>query len=176
MARHAGDAAIGVLVMTLDGAFTGRGWQGTTLLGSLRGIGAEQAMWSPRAGRRSVWALVLHAAYWKYGVRQQIVRADERFPRSPSNWPTVPAGLSGAELERAWKADVRLLKDEHAALVEAVRGLEPRQLEAIPAGLKTFTYAQRVAGAAAHDAYHTGQIQVLKREWAARGSGRARGS
>lgn len=57
-----------------------------------------------------------------------------------------------------------------------MRGLEPRLLATIPAGLKTFTYAQRVAGAAAHDAYHTGQIQVLKREWAARASGRARRS
>jgi hypothetical protein len=46
--------------------------------------------------------------------------------------------------------------------VAAVAALPPNRLGArSPTG--QWTYAQMIAGVAAHDAYHTGQIQLIKK-------------
>lgn len=151
---------IKLLLQVLDDAFQGRGWQGTTLTGALRGLTPRQALWRPRPGRHNVWELTLHTAYWKYVVRRRIAGDDARagFPRSPSNWPAIPHPANAA----AWRRDVWLTKQMHAELKAAVAALPPRRLGArSPAG--RWTYAQVIHGVAAHDLYHTGQIQLIKR-------------
>ncbi|HET7039097.1 MAG TPA: DinB family protein [Gemmatimonadales bacterium] len=150
---------IRLLLDVLEVAF-GRGWQGTTLSGSLRGVTPRQALWRPAPGRHNVWELALHAAYWKYVVRRRITGETGRggFPRSPSNWPALPESPTGA----AWREDLRLLRRMHEGLLEAVAALPPRKLRArSPTG--TWTYAQMIFGVAAHDVYHTGQIQLIKK-------------
>lgn len=68
------------------------------------------------------------------------------------------------DLERA---DVALLKEEHERLVEVIAAVPlARYDERMPGG-KRWTVAELIVGIAQHDAYHTGQIQMLKRIWAA---------
>jgi hypothetical protein len=106
--------------------------------------------------------MALHIAYWKYTVRRHLVGGTQpRFPRSPSN---VPAQPTPADAD-AWAEDVALLRSEQGRLIEAVRALSERRLGAAPARGKRWTYGELVLGIAAHDAYHTGQIQLLKRLW-----------
>jgi hypothetical protein len=153
------NSQIRLLLDMLNRAFTGSGWHGTTLLGSLRGVSPRQALWRPAPGRHNVWELALHAAYWKYVVRRRITGGTERgaFPRGPSNWP-VPRHTT----EKAWREDLRLLTRMHAELTAAVASLSPRKLAArSPSG--KWTYAQMIHGVAGHDLYHTGQIQLIKR-------------
>jgi hypothetical protein len=165
-----------LLVWNLQPAPGRKNWHGgPTPVGALRGVDAEQAAWRPTPRRKSVWELALHIAYWKYAVRRHLV-ADEqpRFPRSPANFPRLPDPAD----ELAWASDVALLRTEHERLVEAVRVLPGRRLGAVPPGGKRWTYGEIVLGIAAHDAYHTGQIQLLKRLWQERatlGRGRPRG-
>ena len=47
----------------------------------------------------------------------------------------------------------------------AVRALAEERLGAVPPEGRRWTYGELVLGIAAHDAYHTGQIQLLKRLW-----------
>lgn len=44
---------------------------GPTAVGALRGVRAEQAAWTPTPGRKSIWALALHIAYWNSAVRRR---------------------------------------------------------------------------------------------------------
>ena len=151
---------IRLLVENLDHAFSGRGWHGPTLTGALRGVTPARALWRPQAKRHGIWELVLHAAYWKYVVRCRVTgeRPPEGFPRAPSNWPAPPARPDAIR----WRADLRLLKDMHGQLRGAVATLPARKLRArSPMG--TWSYAELIYGAAAHDLYHTGQIQYIKR-------------
>jgi DinB superfamily len=140
-----------------------RNWHGgPSPVGALRGVSAEQAAWRPTPKRKSVWEMALHIAYWKYTVRRHLVGgAQPRFPRSPANFPVQPNPAD----EHAWAEDLALLKSEHVRLVEAVRALSGRMLDAVPPEGKRWTYGELVLGIAAHDAYHTGQIQLLKRLW-----------
>ena len=153
------DERIELLLEMLDQAFDRKGWHGTTLRGSLRGIKHEQALWRPARGRHNIWELAVHAAYWKYAVRRRLVGdAMGSFPRKPSNWPLVPPDADG----RAWKLDIRLLENEHRLLRETVRTLPPARLtERSPQGV--WTNAEEIHGVAAHDLYHTGQIQLIKK-------------
>lgn len=132
---------------------------GATVLGCLRGVSVETAAWRPAPDRHSIWALTLHIAYWKYAVRRRITEEERGgFPRSPSNWPAVPEEPN----EETWKADRQLLRDEHLRLVEALESFEAARLAEIAGDGRT-SYADLVWGIVLHDAYHVGQIQMLKR-------------
>lgn len=156
------DAAGRFVRVMLDGAFTGKGWQGATLSGALRGVTVKEALYRPGARRRCIWQHVLHAAYWKHRVAAAISPGIAGvFARSPSNWPAVPRGTAAA-LEELWRADRAYLAEIHGRLVEAASTVTGGMLEEKPKG-KKWPLGVYLAGAAAHDAYHLGQIQLLKR-------------
>jgi len=136
----------GLLLRILDDAYERKAWHGTNLRGSLRGVTAETALWRPAPDRHNIWELAVHCAYWKYTVRRKLT-GEKRgsFPRKGSNW--LPAGDD-------WQGDLRLLGAEHRALRSAIAGANAQQLEKLE---------RLIYGVAAHDAYHTGQIQLIKR-------------
>ena len=144
--------AIDVLVASLDEAFDRKSWHGTNLRGSVRGLDLDEVLWRPAKGRHNIFELALHAAYWKYVVRRRL-RGEKRgsFPRKGSDW--FPSPLR--ELEKEWAAVIALMEEQHRALRETVVAIAPPQLDAKSRHL--------IAGAAAHDLYHAGQIQLIKR-------------
>ncbi len=139
---------------------------GATVLGSLRGVDAEQAAWRPAPGRHSIWALALHIAYWEYAVRRHLTAgASGTFPRSPSNFPQVPDPPS----DQAWLRDRSLLGAERKRLLDAVRSFDATRLDDPVPGSSKWTFADLLYGVVMHDTYHVGQIQMLKRLYAATG-------
>jgi hypothetical protein len=81
-----------------------------------------------------------------------------RFALDGSNFWVRPQ----EDTDAAWAADLALLSAEHRALREAVAGFPVSNLLR-PASSGSFTYAALIRGAAAHDLYHAGQIQLLKK-------------
>ena len=151
---------IEVALSVIDQAFDRRSWHGTNLKGSLKGMTAAEAAWRPARGRRNAWEFALHAAYWKYTVRRRLTgEARGSFPLKGSNFFERP---EGSPTEDAWKADVRLLVETHATLREAIARLSQTELRATQPGSKISNLAL-VTGIAAHDLYHAGQIQLIKR-------------
>jgi len=142
-----------LLLANLDAAYGTRGWHGTSLRGSLRGLRPADVAWRPGKGRHNIWELTVHAAYWKYAVRRKLTGAKRgSFPMKGSNWLASPARLN----EAAWKEVIALLDREHRALREAVAAMDE-------AALRDPKKLRLVYGVAAHDLYHTGQIQLVKR-------------
>ena len=147
------------LLELFDQAFNRRAWHGTGLWGSIRELTHREALWRPGRRRHSIWDLVLHTAYWKYIVRRRLTRdATLSFPRAGSNWPRLPDRHDAA----AWRRDVALLKNEHRLLRAAIVRFPSARLNT-KGWRSTWTNAQHIGGIAAHDLYHTGQIQLLKR-------------
>lgn len=148
-----------LLVRCLDQAFDQQAWHGTTLAGSIRGLTVEQALWRPDPKRHNIWELVLHTAYWKYAVRRPLTGEKRgRFPRTGSNWPKLPAVTDAS----SWRADVRLLKEQHAELRSVVAKLGAAKLSARSA-TRRWRNSELIQGVSAHDLYHAGQIQLVKR-------------
>ena len=143
----------------MDAAYNRRSWHGPNLRGSIRGLTPRVAAWRPAPNRHNIWELVVHAAYWKYiALRRLTGGARGSFPLTGSNFFTRTSGLT----EKQWKADVKLLDATHASLREAVAALAPRELATVPPGSQVSNFTL-LSGVAAHDLYHAGQIQLLKR-------------
>jgi len=138
----------------IDEAFDARAWHGPTLRRAVSGVTPAQAAWRPAAGRHNILELVAHAAYWKHEVRRRL-RGGRRepFPLEGQNWVAVENG--------SWQSVVRLLVDEHKALRATIAALPPRALARRVRGRDTAAFTIR--GIAAHDLYHAGQIQLLRR-------------
>jgi len=151
------------LLMRTIAPKAGRAWHGGSLQSARwRGINARQAHWRPAPRMHSIWELTLHIAYWKYAVRRHVDPTTEAgFPRSPSNWP---APLD-RPTERSWAADRLLLTSEHEAFAEALRRFPEARLNRRPPSIRKWSYGDLIAGVLAPDAYHTGQIQLIKRLW-----------
>jgi hypothetical protein len=145
------------LLTTLGRAYDGRSWHGPNLKGSLRGLAPAVAFFRPDPERHSVYDLVLHAAYWKYVVRRRLT-GEKRgsFAISGSNFFLAPPGASAREIAAAKS----LLEREHRAIREVVEDLPEG---AFSARIGRWTAEAMISGVAAHDLYHAGQIQLLKR-------------
>jgi len=147
------------LLAIIDQAYNHKSWHGTNLRGSIRGVSAKQAAWRPESKRHNIWELVQHAAYWKYVVRRRL-NGEMRgsFPIKGSNWFRPPEEYN----QKTWKADVALLDQMHRSMREAIAALSIEELQYTPTGSTTSNFSL-ISGIAAHDLYHAGQIQLLKR-------------
>jgi len=148
--------ARGALLALLDEAFEKKAWHGPNLKGSIRGLSAAQAAWRPAPGRHSIQEVTVHAAYWKYAVRRKLTGAKRgSFALAGSNWFARPEEPDAA----VWKRDAALLAGEHKELRRTVAGLSK-------AVFGDAAKVRLIYGIAAHDLYHAGQIQILKRLYA----------
>jgi hypothetical protein len=154
------DRTLALVVATLD-PLRGLAWHGgPTPVDALRDVDAALARRRPAAGRHTIWELTLHTAYWDYAVRRRLLGPQiGPFPRRPANWPAMPKPAG----EAAWAADRALLAEQHRLLVQAVKQFPATRLGRRVSAGKRWTYGDTVLGITVHDAYHAGQIQLLKR-------------
>lgn len=160
MVRRGRAPRVELLLAALDEAYDRVSWHGPNLRGSLRGLDAESASWRLGRRRHNAWEIALHAAYWKQAAWRRLT-GEKRgsFPRSGSNWFPSPA----LPTEALWRGDLALLRDCHLRLRAAVAALGDRDLARRSPGGGRDSVARLVRGIAAHDLYHAGQIQLLKR-------------
>lgn len=150
---------LALLLCGLDQAFDKKSWHGTNLRGSIRGLDLATVCFRPGPERKNIWEQVVHAAYWKYVVRRRLLEEKKgSFPLKGSNWIPRPQ----EETIAAWQADVALLEEAHRSLRSAIAGLTEEQLGITPPDSKV-SNLDLIQGITAHDLYHTGQIQLLKR-------------
>ncbi|MEW5979093.1 MAG: DinB family protein [Acidobacteriota bacterium] len=147
------------LLETLAEGYDRKAWHGPNLRGAIRGLKAPDVYRRPASKRHNIYEIVLHAAYWKYVVRRRL-QGDRRasFGRKGSNW--FPSPTKPSEID--WKNAVKLLREEQQKLVLAVTALPDRAFQPSSSG-KSSQIVRLVHGIAAHDVYHAGQIQLLKR-------------
>jgi hypothetical protein len=152
------DLSLDLLLQVIDQGFDRQSWHGPNLRGSIRGVTVQQALWRPQSQRHNIWEHVLHTAYWKYTVRRRIL-GEKRgtFPLKGSNWIT-PQDITAV----AWRRDVQLLVESHESMRASIADVSPALLHKRLPGAKV-TYFFLISGIAAHDVYHAGQIQLLKR-------------
>jgi uncharacterized damage-inducible protein DinB len=144
-------------------ALSGPAWHGPSLEEQVAGLSAEQAASRPIPGAHSVWEIVLHLTAWVGEVRRRLHEGDPRAP-AEGDWPTV-----GPVSDAAWRGAREALREAHGALAEAV---EQRPADRwadrvggerdAPLGTGV-SYEEMVHGLVQHDAYHGGQIGLLRK-------------
>ena len=147
------------LLFSIDTAYDHVSWHGPNLRGSLRGMTPALAAWRPGPHRHNIWELIVHAAYWKYVAWRRLTGAKRgSFPLAGSNFIARPV----AQTNRALQDDLDLLDRMHRTLRDAAAAVATADLDSGSAQ-KGVTKRALLTGVAAHDLYHAGQIQLLKR-------------
>ena len=154
-----------LLLRVLRENYRGGGWHGPSVLAAVRDLDVKGAQWRPAAGRHSIWELALHLAYTRHILLGRMGVRAAAFPRrlTKSWWPSLPAALSAD----AWVGDLALLERQHGELVASVSGATDRVLGTVRPG-RTDTIAMELLGVATHDAYHGGQMNMIRRMWESR--------
>jgi len=136
--------------------FDGQPWYGTALCKLLAGVTAEKAASHPMPGGHSIWQQVLHAITWRK-VAIRLLNGEAIPPvTDDENWPK-PSGDSSA----AWQQTLDELASTQEQFEAAITALTDERLSE-KAPEKPFSFYVLVHGAIQHDAYHAGQIALLK--------------
>jgi len=143
------------IVRELEHAHSGSPWHGPSRTSVLSDVTVEEAARHPSRNGNGIWALVQHMRAWTGEVARRVREGDPGEP-ADGDFPAVPAPS-----ERAWRESLDALEQAHREVIAAVRDAGPARLdERIGSGA---TCRVMLHGLAQHDAYHTGQIAILKR-------------
>jgi uncharacterized damage-inducible protein DinB len=151
------------LIRQLEATHQGDPWYGTSREKLLEGITAVQASAKPVPGGHSIWEQVLHMTAWTREVTRR-VRGAEPKPPVEGDWPAPRTGT-----EPEWSDAREDLARAHRELIAAL-GAQPPGRWTQPVGptrepgLGTgLSVIEMVIGLAQHEAYHIGQIAMLRR-------------
>ena len=151
------------IVRELEHAHAGTPWHGPSRASVLADVTAEEAARRPSPRGHSIWALVLHMRAWTGEVARRLREGQPREP-AEGDWPSVPAPTA-----EEWRETLATLEAAHRDLVATARAIPPGRLDERGASVDdaavggTVTNRVMLHGLAQHDAYHTGQIALLKR-------------
>ena len=141
----------------LTSSYESNAWHGPALLETLEGVDSTIATSKLAGITHSIWELVVHLAQWKDFVRQRIERDTPVIPTDAEDWPEV-----GQQNAQTWSALLSRLHRSQEQLIATVRQMSAEKLDQTVPG-KDYSYRVMLLGSAQHDAYHAGQIQLIKR-------------
>jgi uncharacterized damage-inducible protein DinB len=151
------------IVDQLEREHAGDPWHGSPLSAILDGVTWQQAASKPLADAHSIWELVLHMTGWKNETRRRLSGAPAGEPEN-GDWPAV--GQTSAE---RWTEAIEHLELAHRLLVSAVKDFPEADLYVPTNDARNHelgvgvTYYELLHGIVQHDAYHAGQIAILKK-------------
>ena len=151
------------LIETLRRSFDSEAWHGSAVAELLADVTAEEARYRPSPDVHSIWEITLHIAAW----------AREVASRMRGNPPGEPEGGDWREAEGldddAWQAAIQEVFAARDELIAEIRAQSEADLEIMigtdpePALATGFSRAGSVLGVVQHNAYHGGQIALLKK-------------
>lgn len=155
------------IVDEMERAHYGDAWHGSSVGELLDDVSAAQAASRPIANAHSIWEVALHIRSWRREVLRRLSSRQVGTPED-GDWPATPEATAPAS-EEAWKRDRASLAEATRSLQEAVRKVSPDELDKLyekkrdPALGTGVTMRVLLHGVAQHDAYHGGQIAILKK-------------
>lgn len=147
------------LLDTLRRSFDGDAWHGPAVTDAITGVTDVQAARRPPGGAHSIWEITLHVAAWANEVARRLHGHDPGEPQE-GDWP-VTGG--------SWREAMQRVKAARDRVVRRVEELADADLDTVVGGTRDpalgtgFTYGGMIEGLAQHNAYHAGQIMLLRR-------------
>ncbi|MEO8502978.1 MAG: DinB family protein [Acidobacteriota bacterium] len=149
------------LALLLKSGGDGPAWHGPAFAPLLEGLTAQQAAAHPIAGGHSIWEVVLHVAAWRGEVARRLVSAEAAEPPD-GDWPEVSVVSASA-----WSAAKEHLSATLTATARVLEAMSEKNLQTRVRGESSagadVSLETTVLGLLQHDAYHGGQIALLRR-------------
>ena len=143
------------LAEAVEHSMSGPMWHGPSLAELIGDLTPAQASARPVKNGHTIWELVLHLAVWNEIVRKGLTEAHD--PSEDEQWPKIPESSADA-----WRSAVQSMKDAHRDLAADVAELSDEAIKA-HAPNRDHSVAVMIHGIIEHDAYHGGQIAMLKK-------------
>ncbi|MGH7727059.1 MAG: DinB family protein [Candidatus Eiseniibacteriota bacterium] len=149
----------------------GDAWHGSAVEELLADVDHETAALRSIPDAHTIWELALHIRSWRREVARRLAIRKSGTP-DEGDYPPTPEG--NAATAEAWERDRASLTAATQELIDAIRKfaideldrpLDPKRDPALGTGVITRVM---IHGVAQHDAYHGGQIALLKKAAAAR--------
>ena len=136
--------------------YDGTPWIDVSIAGTLTKITAEEAAAKVLPGRNSIWEIVNHLVCWRENVLQRV--NGEVLPPPENNYFMPVADVS----ELAWKNTLKRFEASQQQWISFLENFNEKDFEIVYLK-KKFTYYEQMLGILQHDAYHLGQIALIKK-------------
>ncbi len=130
-------------------------WVGINFKEALHGVDAQMASAKINAEGNSIWMLTAHIIYWRNMVINRLTGS--------SNPPPFPDFLLPEELTDAnWRQTLHDFESVYHLLRSTIHNLKEENLDKISPHPDQSFY-ELIVGCLQHDAYHLGQIVLIKK-------------
>jgi uncharacterized damage-inducible protein DinB len=136
--------------------FAGDAWHGPSVMEVLADVDANVAAAHPIPDAHSIWELVLHLIATQ-AILLRRIRGETAGLNTEHFWPAVPPVSPSA-----WAETIARLKQQEADLRQAIGAFPEERLDARLTAEGTSAY-NNFHGHVQHNAYHAGQISLLKK-------------
>lgn len=133
----------------------GNHWTDNSFKEVLHGVDAEKAMKTIAGKTNSIWMLVTHVIYWRTSVVNRLTGSDNPPPFSDFYLPNE----ANAE---TWHQALQDFEGAYHLLRNAIHHFNEDNLDK-PSPRKEQTYYELIIGCLQHDAYHLGQMMLIKK-------------
>jgi uncharacterized damage-inducible protein DinB len=126
---------------------------------ALEGVTANQAAWKPEGSDNSIWETLAHISYYNNAYLLRFKGVDYKYDVA-DNEETF---RSGEVTEEAWRVEVENfdgIMTEWRRLLEAA---DETKLDEAVSAENASSWAELIANVNAHNAYHGGQILLLRK-------------
>jgi hypothetical protein len=133
----------------------GNCWVGTNFKETLHGVDAAMAADTILANSNNIWQLTTHIIYWRTTVVNRLTGSN--------NPPPFKDFLMPAEFSEAnWRQTLLDFEAVYHVLRSAIHKINEEQLDK-PSPKEGQTFYELIMGCLQHDAYHLGQMMLLKK-------------
>jgi uncharacterized damage-inducible protein DinB len=146
------------LLKQYDRCYNENGWF-VAVRNAIDGVTAEQAAWKPEGSDNSIWESLTHITYYNNAYLQRFKGIDFEYDVTDND----ETFRGGEPNEEAWRAAVEKFDSvmtEWRGLIEQAN--ESKFSEPVPTNT-TRIWADLLADVSAHNAYHGGQILLLRK-------------
>lgn len=145
------------LVHELRSLYDGKPWLGVTIEGSRKSISAEEAASHPIKNTNSIRTIVNHLIFWHRALAGRLSNPDKVFVAGEKDFSPI-ADFS----EASWQKTRENLQVSLEEMAIAILNFDEKRWDQICPGKQT-TFYENAMGIIEHDAYHLGQIVLLKK-------------
>lgn len=151
------------LTHRLKVAWHGAPWFGESSDVILRGVTADEASRRIAPGTHTIWEVVMHMTAWTEAVAARVRGAGAKAPER-GDWPAVTSASSAD-----WTAALAALDAARRELLDEIENTHEEEIQihvknhSTPFADTGISRAGTVSGLIEHEAYHLGQIALLKR-------------
>jgi uncharacterized damage-inducible protein DinB len=130
-------------------------WIGNNFKEVLHGVGVDKALQDISGNTNSIWQLVAHITYWRTSVVNRLTGSNNPPPFQDF---LLPADCN----EVTWRQALHDFEAAYHLLRNAIQHFNPDNLDK-PSPKKEQTFYELMLGCLQHDAYHLGQMMLLKK-------------